>query len=204
MSKKVEFYFDVGSPTAYLAFTQLQQIAAESGAELVYKPVLLGGIFEATKNASPVTVPAKGAYMLKDLARFARRYQVPLKFNPHFPINTLGLMRMCLGLQARQPESFLPYLSTVFSAMWVDGLNLGDPVIVREVIERSGVDVQLTLSLAQDSEIKESLKRETTAAVQRGLFGAPTMFVGEEMFWGQDRLDFVREALSAERSGDDR
>lgn len=195
VNKQVEFYFDVGSPTAYLAFTQLPRIATEAAAELIYKPVLLGGIFEATKNTSPVTVAAKGAYMFRDLARFARRYEVPLRFNPHFPINTLGLMRVSLGLQVRRPEVFLPFLSAIFHAMWVEGLNLGEPSIVREVLERSGLDAPATLALAQDEEIKRLLKQETAAAVQRGVFGAPTMFVGDEMFWGQDRLDFVRESL---------
>src|SRR5690606_34706627 len=93
MSKTVEFYFDFGSPATYLAWTQLPAICAEAGARLVYRPMLLGGVFQAAGNASPISVPAKGRYMFRDLARFARRYGVPLQFNPHFPINTLALMR---------------------------------------------------------------------------------------------------------------
>jgi 2-hydroxychromene-2-carboxylate isomerase len=195
MSKTVEFYFDFGSPAAYLAFTQLPTIASDEGAELVYRPVLLGGIFQATKNASPVTVPAKGSYMLRDFGRFARRYGVPLKFSPFFPINTLTLMRMAIGLQQRQPQDFLPFLNAIFRAMWVDGLNLGDPAILHGVIQKAGFDPDRLQALAQDEAIKALLKQETDKAVQRGLFGVPTMIVGEELFWGQDRLDFVREAL---------
>lgn len=197
MKPVCEFYFDFGSPTAYLAHTQLPGIAADTGAELVYRPVLLGGIFQATGNASPVANPAKGAYMMRDLARFARRYGVPLNFNPFFPINTLQLMRLSTGLQQRQPEHFLPFVSAVYQATWVDGRNVGDEAVVRGLLSDLGADANAVLALAQDAEIKTLLKQETERAVQRGLFGLPAMFVNDEFFWGQDRLDFVREALMA-------
>lgn len=195
MTQRIEFYFDLGSPAAYLASTQLPSIAAAAGAELVYKPVLLGGIFQATGNASPITVPAKGAYMLRDLARYARRYGVPLQFNAFFPINTLTVMRIALGLQRRQPEQFLPYVAGLYRAIWADGLNVGDAAVLRGVIEALGLDAEAALALAQDADIKSALKQETEQAVQRGLFGVPAMFVKGEMFWGQDRLDWVRDAL---------
>ena len=195
MSKSIEFYFDFGSPTAYLAYTQLPQIAAAAGAELIYKPVLLGGIFQSTHNASPMMVPAKGQYMLLDLARFARRYGVPLRFNPHFPINTLQLMRGAAGVQLRLPQRFAAYVDTLYRAMWVDGRNLGDAAVLGEVLAQGGFDPQEILALAADAAVKEHLKNETEAAVKRGLFGVPAMFVDGAMFFGQDRLDFVREAL---------
>jgi len=195
MSKSIEFYFDFGSPTAYLAYTQLPQIAAAAGAELIYKPVLLGGIFQSTHNASPMMVPAKGKYMLLDLSRFARRYGVPLKFNPHFPINTLQLMRGAAGVQLRLPQRFAAYVDVLYRAMWVDGLNLGDAAVLGEVLAQGGFDPQEILGLASDAAVKEHLKNETEAAVKRGLFGVPAMFVDGAMFFGQDRLDFVREAL---------
>ena len=106
MSKTVEFYFDLGSPATYLAYTQLPKICAQTDARLVYIPILLGGVFKATGNASPATVPAKGRYMFQDLDRYAKRYGVPLKFNPHFPINTLMLMRAVTGMQLHHPERF--------------------------------------------------------------------------------------------------
>jgi 2-hydroxychromene-2-carboxylate isomerase len=196
MSKSIDFYFDFGSPTSYLAHTQLPRIAADAGAALVYKPVLLGGIFQATGNSPPAQVPAKGRYMFSDLERFAARYRVPLAFNPFFPINTLQLMRGATGLQLRQPDRFPSYVDTVFRGMWVEKLNLGDPAVLGPMLAKAGFEPQALLGLAADAEVKERLKADTAAAVARGLFGAPTMFVGQEMYFGQDRLDFVREALA--------
>lgn len=196
MSKSVEFYFDFGSPTSYLAYTQLPGICAETGAELVYRPVLLGGVFQATGNASPIAVPAKGRYTLIDMTRFARRYGVPMKMNPHFPINTLTLMRAATGVQLRQPERFETLLACVFKGMWVDALNLGDPAVLGPLLAEAGFDPQELLALTAEQEVKDALKANTEAAIKRGMFGAPTFFVGNEMFFGQDRLDFVREALA--------
>jgi 2-hydroxychromene-2-carboxylate isomerase len=170
MSKTVEFYFDVGSPATYLAWTQLPALCAQRNAELAYKPMLLGGVFKATGNTSPATIPAKGRYADMDFGRFARRYGVPLTINPHFPIITLYLMRVITGVQMRQPERLQRLLKAVFEALWVEAL-VSDPLV------------------------KEALKANTDAAVQRGVFGAPTMFVNDEMFFGQDRLEFVKDAL---------
>ncbi|TLP74590.1 2-hydroxychromene-2-carboxylate isomerase [Pseudomonas nitroreducens] len=196
MSKSVEFYFDFGSPTSYLAYTQLPAICAEAGAGLVYRPVLLGGVFQATGNTSPIAIPAKGRYTMIDMLRFARRYGVPLKMNPYFPINTLTLMRAATGVQLRQPERFEALLACVFKGMWVDALNLGDPAVLGPLLAEAGFDPQALLALTAEQEVKDALKANTEAAIKRGMFGAPTMFVGSEMFFGQDRLDFVREALA--------
>lgn len=197
MSKSVEFYFDFGSPTTYLAWTQLPALCAAADAELVYKPMLLGGVFQATGNASPITIPSKGRFMLQDLQRFARRYQVPMQFNPHFPINTLGLMRGAVAVQLRLPERFDAYVTAIFQAMWVDALNLGDPVVLGTVLAKAGFDPQQLLVLSAEQTVKDQLKATTEEAVKRGVFGAPSMFVGNELFFGQDRLDFVAEALQA-------
>ena len=114
MSKTVEFFFDLGSPASYLAHTQLPDLCRDAGAELVYRPMLLGAVFQATGNASPAMIPAKGRYMLRDLARFAERYGVPMRFNPHFPINTLTLMRLLVAVQLHQPERFDDALQALF------------------------------------------------------------------------------------------
>jgi 2-hydroxychromene-2-carboxylate isomerase len=191
-----EFFFDFGSPTAYLAWTQLPGICAAAGADLAYRPMLLGGVFQSTGNASPVSVPAKGRYMLADMARFARRYGVSMRFNPHFPVNTLQLMRGAVGVQSRMPERFVDYVKAVYEATWVEARDMGDLATIAEVLEGARFDAKAILSLASESAVKEALKNNTDEAVRRGAFGAPTMFVGQEMFFGQDRLDFVREALT--------
>lgn len=199
MSSTVEFHFDFGSPTTYLAWTQLPKLCADTGATLLYKPILLGGIFQATGNASPAMIPAKGRYMGADLPRFARRYGVPFSFNPHFPINTMTLMRIATGLCEARSADFERFLHVVFVAMWVDGKNLGDPDVLTQTLAAAGLDALVLLAMASDPKVKEALKVATAQTVERGAFGAPTMFVGEEMFFGQDRLDFVKEALLAGR-----
>ena len=197
MPKTIEFLFDFGSPTTYLAHTQLPRIARDTGARIDYVPMLLGGVFKATGNQSPVMVPAKGRWMGDDLARFARRYRVPFAFNPHFPINTLTLMRGAVGLQMRQPERFMAYVDAMFRAMWVEPANLGDPSVLAATLAAAGFDGGALQTLAGDAEVKARLIANTEAAVARGVFGAPTCFVGEQMFFGQDRLDFVREAVAS-------
>ncbi len=194
--KTIEFFFDFGSPTTYLAHTQLPRIAQEAGAQLVYRPMLLGGVFKATGNASPVSVPAKGRWMGQDIALWARRYGVPFAFNPHFPINTLTLMRGAVGLQLRQPGSFQRYADAVFHAMWVAPRNLGDATELAAVLAATGFDAADFTALVADAEVKARLVANTDASVARGVFGAPTCFVGEQMFFGQDRLDFVQQALA--------
>ncbi len=196
MTKTAEFFFDVGSPASYLAWTQMPALCAQAGATLVYRPMLLGGVFQATGNASPAMVPTKGRYMTVDLGRFAKRYGVPFKMNPHFPINTLQLMRGVIGMQLRQPDRFEAFLTAVFTALWVKGANLNDPAVVAATLVEAGFDVAEIFALANDVEIKAALKANTEAAVARGVFGAPTVFVGDAMFFGQDRLDFIREALA--------
>lgn len=195
--KSLEFHFDFGSPTTYLAYTQVTRIAQETGATLVWHPMLLGGVFKATGNASPVSVPAKGRWMGEDIPRWARRWGVPYAFNPHFPINTLTLMRGACGLLMRQPDDFQRYVDTVFHAMWVTPRNLGDPAELGAVLGATGFDAAAFMALVGDPEVKADLVTRTEASVARGAFGAPTFFVGDQMFFGQDRLDFVREALTA-------
>lgn len=194
MSKQVEFYFDVGSPASYLAWTQIARLAERHGAEVVYQPMLLGGVFKATGNASPASVPAKGRYTRIDFERFARRYQVPFAQNPFFPINTMQLMRGAVALL--DDDQFQPYVDAVFRAIWVEGQNMGDPDVVARVLGGQGFDVAGLLQQINDPAVKERLRQITERAIERGVFGAPTFFVGDEMFFGQDRLDFVEAALA--------
>ena len=196
MAKTLEFFFDFGSPTTYLAFTQLPQIARETGAQLVYKPLLLGGVFKATGNASPVTIAAKARWMGTDLPLWAQHYGVPFAFNPHFPINTLTLMRGACGVQMHAPHDFERYLQAVFHAMWIAPQNLGDAQVLTTVLEAAGFSAPTFMQWVADAEVKARLMANTEEAVARGAFGAPTIFVGEKLFFGQDRLDFVRKALA--------
>ena len=195
MNKTVEFFFDLGSPASYLAWTQLPGICARQGATLCYRPMLLGGVFQATGNASPAMIPAKGRYMFTDLGRFASRYGVPFGLPPGFPINTLTLMRGVMGTQLHSPTRFEALLEALFNGLWAQRRNLGDQAVLDEVLSHAGFDPQAFHALAADAEVKAALKQATEEAVARGVFGAPTCFVGEAMFFGQDRLDFVEEAL---------
>ncbi len=135
-------------------------------------------------------------YLFKDLNRFAKRYGVAFQFNPHFPINTLLLMRAVTGMQLRHPERFEAFVDCLFRAFWVDARNLNDPATVAAVLNEGGFDADSVLALTNDEQVKQALKSATEAAIGRGVFGAPSMFVGDELFFGQDRLDFVREALA--------
>lgn len=193
MSKTVEFFYDFTSPTAYLAWTQLPKIVARTGAKLVYRPMFLGGVMQATENRPPGTVAAKGRWMGADLNRFAKRYGVPFARNPHFPMLTLLAQRIAVGLV--ETPTFDPYLEAVFNAAWRDGKNIADKPVLAEVLAAAGLDATKLLAMADDPANKEKLKANTDEAVARGAFGAPTFFVGEEMHFGQDRLDFVEEAL---------
>jgi 2-hydroxychromene-2-carboxylate isomerase len=194
-TKTVEFLFDFGSPASYLAYKRLPQMAERAGARVDYAPMLLGGVFKATGNASPATVPAKGRWMNADLARWAQRFGTEFNRNPFFPINTLHLMRGATGLI--EDIRFFAYLEAVFDAMWRDPKNLGEPAELVPVLRRAGLEADEFRALAEREDVKERLKATTERAVERGVFGAPTFFVGEKMFFGQDRMDFVEEALAA-------
>ena len=194
--KSVEFYFDLGSPYSYLAYYRLLQIAEQQEIQVVYKPILLGGVFKATGNRSPIEIPVKGAYSILDMQRWAEYYQIPMQMNPHFPMNTLTLMRILTGVQLLHLEKFEQVLKLLFDAMFGTPQNLNEPTVLAEVLEPSGFSVEDIMSMVQSDVVKQKLITETEQAIQRGIFGAPTFFVGDEMYWGQDRLHFVEQALN--------
>ena len=193
MSKTIECFFDFGSPATYLAWTQLPALAARYNAKLVWRPMLLGAVFKATGNQSPAMNPAKGRYMLIDFQRYAKSYGVPMKFNPFFPINTMTLMRGAVALL--DDPRFDDYLDAVFTAIWVDEQNMGQPEVVASVLAKAGFDAQALLVRCGEDTVKEKLKANTEEAVVRGAFGAPTIYVDGEMFFGQDRLSMIEKAL---------
>ncbi len=196
MARTLEFYFDYGSPYSYLADTQVEAIAQRTGATLVRKPMLLGGVFKATGNHSPAELPQKSAWSGFDMPMWARHYGVPFQRNPFFPVNTLALMR---GAAAAQIDGlFERYHPAVYKAMWVDGRNLNDMTEIAAVLTSAGLDAAKVGARIQDQDVKDRLKATTDEAVARGVFGAPTCFVDNMMFFGNDRLPFVEMALKGE------
>jgi len=196
LARTLEFYFDYGSPYSYLADTQVDAIAQRAGATLVRKPMLLGGVFKATGNHSPAELPQKSVWSGFDMPMWARHYGVPFKRNPFFPVNTLALMR---GAAAAQIDGlFERYHPAVYKAMWVDGRNLNDMTEIAAVLTSAGLDAAKVGARIQDQDVKDRLKATTDQAVARGVFGAPTCFVDNMMFFGNDRLPFVEMALKGE------
>lgn len=193
MHKHVEFLYDFGSPTCYLAWTQLPALCARYDARLVYRPVLLGAIFKATGNTTPISIAPKGAWMFEDLTRYARYYGVPFTMNPHFIFNSLAAMRGAIW--ARREGRLDDYNRAMFTAAWVEGRNLGEPAELSAIVVAAGLDARALADALQQHEIKQELIEQTENAVARGVFGAPTMFIDGEMHFGQDRLMWIERAL---------
>lgn len=193
MTSTIEVYFDVGSPASYLAWTQLPALAQRHGAQIEWQPMLLGGVFKATGNQSPAVIPAKGRYMRQDLQRFAQNYGVAFNYNPYFPINTLHLMRGAIAYLDTQ--RFEDYLHAVFNALWVDQRDMNQMEVVGGVLQEAGFDPGEVMGRISEPAVKDRLKQITETAVRRGVFGAPTFFLGDEMFFGQDRLDVLEQVL---------
>lgn len=194
MPKTVEFFYDFTSPTAYLAWARLPEIVKRTGGTLVYRPMFLGGVMQATGNKPPGTLPQKGKWMQEDLARWAKRHNTPYKPNPHFPMMTLMVQRAAQEWVNR--PDFETYLAAIFHAAWRDQKNIADKAVLAEVLTTAGFSPEDFFAAAENPANKEKLKATTDEAVARGVFGAPTFFVGDEMHFGQDRLDFVEEALA--------
>lgn len=194
MPSTIEFLFDIGSPTSYLAYRRLPAIAARTGARVDYVPILLGGIFKATGNAPPGLVAARGRWITIDMARYAAREGITLTMNPDFPINTITPMRMLTG--ARGTADFAPLAEALFAAMWEVPRNLGDANVLAATLTAAGFDAAAQLARAGDPETKAALIKATEDAVAKGVFGAPTFFVDGEIFFGQDRLDWVEAAAA--------
>ena len=194
MVKNIEFHFDFGSPTAYLAFTQLKIIAERNKTVIEYYPILLGGVFKATGNNPPASVPAKGKYMMTDLQRYADKYGVPYERNPFFPVNTLSLMRGAISYQ--DEGDFIKYIEVMFKNMWIEPKNLNDEDVLKKVLIENNFDFDDFVKRITDQNVKNRLISNTENAVKKGAFGAPTIFVGDQMFFGQDRMEFVEEYLN--------
>ncbi|MGJ8536366.1 MAG: 2-hydroxychromene-2-carboxylate isomerase [Parasphingopyxis sp.] len=200
MPKSVDFIFDFASPNAYLVHRVLPGIADRTGATFRYIPCLLGGIFKATGNQAPMIafapIPNKLAYEQLEFGRFIARHGLSdFAFNPHFPVNTVLLQRGALA--AERDGRLMDYVEAGLHHMWEAPKNMSDPEIYAGAMSESGFDGAALVEGAQDAAIKQKLIDNTGAAVERGAFGIPTFYVGQEMFFGKERLDQVEEAIAA-------
>ncbi len=193
-----QFLFDFGSPNAYLAHEVLPGIEARTGAAFEYVPILLGGLFKLTGNRSPAQTFAnvlnKRAYDELEMQRFVARHGLArFSANPFWPVNTLPIMRGAVA--AQKLDCFTPYVKAVFAAMWESKLDMGDADVIVRALDEAGLDGRAIHAATQDADVKERLMANTRSAFERGAFGAPTFFVGKEIFFGKDRLREVEEEI---------
>ena len=192
----LEFFYDFVSPYSYLASTRVEGLAARTGATLRWRPFLLGGVLKATGNRAPIEVAAKGRHMLTDLERWSRRLGVPLHFPAPFPFASILALRAAFAAEAA--GQLVPYTHAVYRARWADRRDIADPAVLAAVAIEAGLDGAALVAAAPG--YKEALMKQTQEAIDRGAFGAPACFVGKALFIGNDRLDFVEEALRAART----
>ena len=193
-----QFMFDFGSPNAYLCHKVIPQIEGRVGVKFEYVPVLLGGLFKLANNRSPAEafagIPTKQAYDLLEMKRFLAKHQLDrFQRNPFFPVNTLKMMRGAIA--AQKLGCFVPYVNAMFEAMWEQGRNMDDPAEIVSVLKMAGLDLDRLLDASQHPDVKAGLIANTQSAFERGAFGSPMFFVGDEIFFGKDRLREVEEEI---------
>ena len=187
--KKIDFYFDFGSPYSYLAHTQIKKFEKGTGEKVNYMPTLVGGLHKLAGITAPAFIPLKAKYLIKDCKLWADKYKVKYQFNRYFPIKTLNLMRA--ALVAEKDNFFRSFVDKAFNAIWVDSINMNDEEIFLKFIKSQDVNADLFSLKYNDPVIKNDLIKRTNDAFNKGVFGVPTFIVNAKMFWGQDRLDFV-------------
>lgn len=194
MTKTVDFYYDYISPASYLAWTQLADICKRNNASINYKPVFLGGVLKGNGSTSPAATPAKWEWMKADFQRYAKYYGVPYQLNSHFIFNTVNAMRGAIwALSNNQIET---YNQAMFNAAWVDDKDLSDKNVLADILEKAGINAAEVLETMMNQEVKTELIQATEEAVKLGIFGAPSMIINGEIYFGQDRLIWVEQALS--------
>lgn len=193
--KTLEFFFDLSSPYSYLAATQLGALCERTGARLLWKPMVLAAVFKSVGNSMPATVLPKARYMLTDLMRWARQYEVPFRMTSRFPVNALKPMRLLVAAEAQGKSGELAL--ALFRALWVEDRDITAPEEMRALAAEVGLDGDALLAQIEEPAIKDRLRAYTDEAIARGVFGAPALLVGPELFWGNDRLHFVEDALKA-------
>jgi len=200
---RLEFFFDCSSPWTYLAFDRIEDVAASTGAELVWKPILVGGVFNTVNpsvyDSRERPVKPKAAYYAKDLQDWARRQGLRIGQPPVFPVNSVKAMRGAFVAEAAGAIS--PYARAVFETYWGDLRDISQEDVLREIVAGVGLDVDDFLAKIAAPECKDRLRANTDELIARGGFGSPTMFVaGDDMYFGNDRLELVRDALTNEKT----
>lgn len=193
MGKSVTFFYDYGSPTCYLAWTQLAGICEKNSAAIIKKPILLGGLFKAIGHVSPITLKPKAVWMFADLARYAKHYGVPFQKPKAFPLNSVPPMRAAIW--ASRADVLDVCDRALFKAAWVDGLDIGDIEILKDVLAVAGLDSGDMAEAIQSPSVKSDLVNATNEAVAAGAFGVPTFLVNEVLHFGQDRLPWIERAV---------
>jgi 2-hydroxychromene-2-carboxylate isomerase len=189
MIKSFEFYFDFASPYSFLAHKQIRRIEKENSIIIKYMPILLGGLFNLSGIKANADIPIKAKYMIKDCKMWAEKNNISFKFNNYFPIKTLNLMR-CV-LVAEKKDFTQMFINKIFDAIWKDGINLNDNLIVEKLLKNLDLNPKTFLVEASEAKIKEELTNRTNDAYKKGIFGAPSFLVNNKIFWGQDRIEFV-------------
>lgn len=195
MSSTVIFYFDLSSPYSYLAATQIEAVIRRGRGELVWTPIVLGGLFKETGNVMPASVAAKGMWMVKDLQLWADYYQVPFKMSPYFPVNAMTAHRLIVAAQQQEAPQVGALVRALFDAVWAHSLDVTQPEVLAEIIAEVGLDADALLAAATSQPVKDKLRENTQQAQAHGAFGAPTFVIDDSLFWGNDRLHFVEAKL---------
>jgi len=193
MGNKVEFYFDFRSPYTYIASTRIEKICEDNGAELEWKPFLLGGVFNEIGSTPAIQIDNKFNFLKKDVIQSSKFYGVELNFPELFPLNSVRSMRGAFA--AQEKGKLVDYSHEMFRLYWTEGIDLSRADILGEAVSKIGIDTEWFVNRIAEQDIKDKLRDETNTAIERGVFGAPTMFVDDQMFWGNDRLDFLDRYL---------
>ena len=194
MIKSFDFYFDFISPYSFLAHKEIKKIENKNSLKINYKPILLGGLHNLHGIKAPAFIPAKAKHMIRDCKLIAEKNKIKFKFNSYFPIRSLNLMRGVLVAEEDNFKSY--YIDTIFNAIWQDGLNLNDETIIQKILKNLNVNPKTFFLRSVSSSIKDSLKKRTNEAYEKGIFGAPSFVSNNKIFWGQDRIEFVLDEAS--------
>ena len=194
MIKPFDFYFDFISPYSFLAHKEIRKIENKSGVKIRYKPILLGGLHNLHGIKAPAFIPAKAKHMVRDCKLIAERNDVNFKFNSYFPIKSLNLMRGVLVAEEDNIKNY--YIDNIFNTIWQDGLNMNDELIFQKILKNLNINPKTFTLRSTSSLIKDSLRKKTSEAYEKGIFGAPTFLSNNKIFWGQDRIEFALKEAS--------